>query len=736
MKAPLHRPHNSLSPHGFLPVLALALLAIHSAHAAWITDTSGKRVFVRGIAYAPYHPTELWALSGRTRGTDYHLMRELHANCIITWNKMTYEDIEGWWKEGLYCIPQVTYRPPRLSIFANGYDAPVPIYVNADNLQGMRDTARDFSSALKGNPAVLAVSLGNDYAWSAFSGDLGFAYGGYDDETLQAFRSNLKRRFGTVEAFVRRSGQEIVTFDDALPPKGLNPQPLFGEWQVFMREAFGAFLDKGKEGLRAVGWEAPVTYCQPYGVKWDPASQGSELPGLDIVSGNIFYAQSRDWSLLCTDIDRLIAGARGRPVLITETGAHSLMGERDTAPRKIKQSIACALLHPEIAGVGVYEYCDEWHRSGNPEKQDDTDAREHWGLVTGHRDQKPAFGAAAEMLGFIERNEQRFQQWQSRPEVLLSMQELDWWRVGGLDGSFCERVAAELYRHGVSFRLADSQSLLNLDPAQCPRLILCDSWLFSSPDGSQSVARAVVGYVEAGGEVLYIAQRPWRQLYGDEFIPEELVPPPDGAPVNRDYGSGRITVIPTYNIEDRDLRFILEDYLGDALHTRPVTDLSAPEGRPQVFWRVFQDDEGLWMLAVNAEKDRIQRLKLQLHEGMDRERVDVRGADGARISREDGELYLLDLNAYALVYLGKAPSTLPAPMPSETTTGTPAIPGETPPPTEPAEGTPAPAPTDAAPGATTPPANDPPQPSPPNPGEPRPGTNGAVTGTVIKPVEP
>ncbi len=655
MNAPLHRTHNSPFAGRFLPAILIFLVLAGKSHAAWITDAAGARVFVRAIAYAPYHPTELWALSRHTQGTDHHLIRELGANCLITWRPTTYEEMELWYKQGMYTIPQVVYQPPRLSIFADGYEAPVPIYADDVNLRGMREAARDMGSALKGNPGLLAVSMGNDYAWSAYSGGLGFAYGGYDDITLRAFRANLRNRFETVDAFCRRTGQELATFDDALPPPGLSPLPIFWEWWVFMRDTFSAYLQVGKEGLRAVGCEAPTTYCQPYGVRWDPASQGGDLPAMDIVSGNIFYSQSLDWGLFCADINRLISGANGRPVLVTETGAHTLYSERELAPRKIKQSVACVLLHPEVAGVGIYEYCDEWHRSGNPEKQDDTDAREHWGLVTGHRDQKLTFGAAAQMLHFIRRNEQRLQQWQSRPEVLVSQQELDWWRLGGRDGSFYQRVCTELYRRGVSFRTVGNEALLKLDPASCPRLILCDSLLYGTPDGRQGAARSVVEYIEKGGDVLYIARDPWRQLYSQAFVPDDLVPPPDGAPLNCDYGAGHLTLIPTYGLDDRALRSVVEDYLGQELQARPVRALTAPEERPEVFWRVFVDDDGLWMLVVNAEKKRVPRLEVELGEGMEAGRVQVRGADGARMSHEDGRAFLVDLETYALVYLGPEP---------------------------------------------------------------------------------
>lgn len=634
--------------------LALAALAPPVCEAAWLTAPDGTRLFLRAVGYSPFHPREGARLSPGTQATDRRLVRDLNANCVLTWGATSFEDVAAWYRAGVYTLPQVPYTPPQLSVFANGRPAPAPVYVNEDNRRGLRTAARDMASALKGSPGVAAVSLGNQYAWSAFSPDLGFSYAGFDRETIAAFHAHLRTRFSSVEQLIDLTGQEVTGVSGILPPVGLTPSPVMWEWWLFMSDTFAEFLRRGHEGLQAVGWDAPTTYAQPCGVPWDPASEGPAPPYLDIVSGNVFYDHVRDWGKFCATIAGLIAGARGRPVLVTEVGAHTLHRDENEAGRIIKQSIACALLHPEVAGVGVYEFCDDWQRGGRPEVHDETGDREHWGLVTAHRAPKQTFRAAQEMFGLIRREEKLFQQWQAPPLVLLSRQDLDWWKLRGPEGRLYQRVATELYRQGLPFRLVDNAGLLELDPTRHPRLILCDTFLPVNPDGSGDALGRIVSYIENGGDVLYLSRMPWQSVYGRSIVPQELRVPADRGPTSRSYGAGRISIVPTAGLDDRRLYYLVEDYLAEHFPDRPLAAVKPAdlEARAQVFWRVFEDDEGLWLWAVNTGPQPLARVEFHLGPGMNPRAARLRAADGARLGHAEGSLHLSNLNVHALVHLG------------------------------------------------------------------------------------
>lgn len=643
------------------PLMLVLLVALTDpGAAAWLTTPEGGRLFVRGVCYSPYHPKEGWNLSAATRRRDRRLLEGLSANCLLTWQPVTFEEATVWRKAGMYVIPHLTYSPAVWSVFVDGNDAPVPVYVNAANQRGLRDAARDLASKLKDNPGVLAVSLGNDYAWSALSGNLGFTYGGFDDETVLAFRRRLQARFGTVERYNDLTSKSAGSLADLLPPIDLSPNPLMWEWWLFMRDAFADFLRQGYEGLRAVGWKVPATYSIPCGRTWDPTSERVRLPFLEIVSGNVFYQQQWDWAAFCAEIGRLISAAAGRPVLLTETGAHTLPGEGNLPARFIKQSVACALLHPELAGVGLYEFCDELQLRGKPDEQDSTGPSEYYGLVTGRREIKPTYAAAAEMMNLIKRHERTLQEWQSPPLVWVSQQDVDWWRVGGPEGAFHERIGAALFRLGVSFRYLTAEGMLELDPATQPMFILCDSYLPSNPDGTGDVMGRLIAYVGNGGNLLYISRMPWQRLYGRGSVPQEMQLTPERAPLSRRYGKGTYTCVTSYGLDDSQLQRVLEEYLAEVLSQRAAMTLEPSPKGDRPFWRVMQDRRGLWLLAVNPTSAPLGRLELKPGPTVDPRAITLREADGAMLTWAGRKLILSGLNTYALVFLGEPRAASPA----------------------------------------------------------------------------
>lgn len=649
MTVPAHN-HPCLSFRRPWLSLLLTIMAAVPCPAASLTAADGKHLFVRGVGYSPYHPTQGWNLSPATQALDRRLLHGLNANCLLLWRPLSVEDAAAWYKAGLYTIPQVDYIPKTFSVFPNGQDAPVPVYVDPANRQGLREAASVVGARLKDSPGVLAVSLGSDYAWSAFNGDLGFAYAGSDDATLGAFRTWLWQRFGSEERFAELIGRTAGRPQDALPPLGLTPSPLYWEWWQFMRQSFSDYLKEGWTGVHAGGCTRPVTYAAPRSVRWDPAVEGVGLPYLEVVGGNVFREQGSDFGAFCASVDRMICEADGRPVLITETGAHTLRDAAMSAPRILKQSLACVLLHPEVAGVCIYEFCDNWQRAGNPAVQEDADAREYWGLVSGLRVPKPTYTATASLFALMKRQETLLQEWQSPPEVILSDQDLDWWRLGGTEANHFQCVAAELYRMGISFRMAGPEALKRLDPEKQPRLILCDSVLAGSPDRPTEGLQAVASYLAAGGQVLYLSRMPWQSAYAVGQAPPELAVGTDKTVQVRGYGKGLCTLVPAYDPDRTALRYHLTGFLAELLAKRPI-DLTAPAGS-DVFWRIFTHSSGRWLWVVNVGPNPVSEVKIRLPQNLSRRQVVLKESDGARLSWRREGAALTGLQTYALLKVG------------------------------------------------------------------------------------
>lgn len=624
------------------------------ADAAWINTPDGKRLFVRAVVYSPHHPKHATDLPAPVRARDQQLVRGLNANCVLRLEPVNYAELEAWHQQGVYSLPQVPYEPLEATAFVNGQTAPIPSYVSRTNRDGLFSAARDFASALKGNPGLLGVSLGSSYSWTAFSGDLGgFAYGGFDDATVEAYQQWLKDRFGTFSAFQELTLVDAAGFGEMLPARALDNSPSFYEWWLFMDQAFSEYLKRGYEGLRAVGLEAPALYQQPYGLRWDPASEGAHLPYTEVVAANAFFPDGLDWRNYCIALDRTVAQAGGRPVLLTQTGVETLTRSPEVQRSILERSIALALLHPEIAGVGIYEFCDGWERAGKPDVHDNRDDREHWGLVTGTREPKPLYGVVRSLFAMLERNESLLQEWQSPPDVLLGCQEVDWWRVRGPAATNYQRVATELYRLGVSFRLTDSASLRDIDPRHHPLLVLCDRFLPSDPAHTPGLLGHVVSYVERGGKLLYLSPTPWQPLYGSFTPPVELTPPADGSPATRPYGAGSCTLVSAAELTDREMHYFVQEFVAEAISRKLVTALR-PQGVgegpvPEVYWRMYESQESHWLYAVNLGSIPAPRLELALGDDVSPRRLSMRESDGAGLAITGKAAYLTGLRTYALI---------------------------------------------------------------------------------------
>ena len=75
------------------------------AQAGAITTQSGRKVFLRGIGWSPWHATEHWHHSQKTRDLDLRLLKEAHINCLRTWGPATRKSIEESYRRGFYRVP-------------------------------------------------------------------------------------------------------------------------------------------------------------------------------------------------------------------------------------------------------------------------------------------------------------------------------------------------------------------------------------------------------------------------------------------------------------------------------------------------------------------------------------------------------------------------------------------------------------------------------------------------------
>ncbi len=628
-------------------VIGIAQVSLPAVRAGHLVDRAGDKVFLRGIGWSPWHMEVGWGLTPEIIAGDRELLRGMHVNALRTWGGASRKAADEWYAEGFYWVPQVHRLEVPLGVFAAGDPSRCPAWTHADTLSAMRETATKLATELKEAPGIIAYNLGNEYSCVGVNKSGYYQYGGFDEFTLAEFRKWLKKRFPTPEDFERHYGETPPDFDTYRPPTASTKDPLFGEWWHFQRDQCYQFLRAGHEVVKAIDPDRPTTYARLCGGRWDPATEDLILDFSKTVGDNLYYHWDKDWYKYCLRLARHAGTGPGKPVLLTESGIRSKLTDSEAA-RLLKQMLMCSIVHPEVAGIAIFEYCDEWYNHpGNP-KLHDARVEANWGLVTADRKPKGTYRAAAEVYGLFERMNDFIIDGEAAPLVIVSGQETDWWR-GSQSVSHAE-VVELLYRNGVPFGLwGDSALLSRLNPECCSRLVLCDTHLWAEPDGSRNVSEAILDFARRGGRVLYLCEEPFQKVSGYHDVPAVLRDGEGRIP----FGQGEFTIVRELP-EGRRLWQVLRDFLGPVLEDEPVQNLRA-QGAEDLIWRVLEAREEQRLIVVNAAAEPVHDVRIRLNPGVSAEKAALYAADGGElaVSGPNGVL-LSEINTYAIIDLPRA----------------------------------------------------------------------------------
>ncbi len=604
--------------------VAIGLLALPPTHAGHLLDRAGNKVFLRGIGWSPWHMEVGWGLTPEIIAGDRELLRGMHVNALRTWGGVGRKGADEWYAEGFYWLPQVHRLDVPLGAFAAGDPSRCPVWTHPETLAAMREVADKLATELRDAPGVIGYNLGNEYSCVGVNKGGHYQYGGFDEFTLAEFRKWLKRRFPTPEAFEKHYGEALPDFDAYRPATGTGTHPLFGEWWHFQRDQCHQFLRAGHEAIKAIDPDRPTTYARLCGGRWDPATEDLVLDFSGTVGDNLYYHWDNDWYKYCLRLARHAGTGPGKPVLLTESGIRAKLDDPE-ASRLLKQMLMCAILHPEVAAIAIFEYCDEWYKDEGDPKSHDARVEANWGLVTADRKPKSTYHAAAEVYGLFERMNDFIVDAEADPLVIVSGQETDWWR-GSQSVSHAD-VVELLYRNGVPFGLWGDSALLNhLDPSVCPRLVLCDTHLWVEPDGSRNVCEAILDFARRGGRVLYLCEDPFQRVVGHHDVPGALIERDGRVP----FGKGEFVLVRELP-EGRDLWKTLREFLGDALVARPVTDIRA-DGAEDLIWRVLESGEERKLVLVNAAPEPAHNVRIRLSPGLPAGKAALYAADGGELT--------------------------------------------------------------------------------------------------------
>ncbi len=559
------------------------------------------------------------------------------------------------YQRGFYVVPTVGRKGLKPTRFADGLEKGVCFAdgANVERFQQLCESAAREVAGVEGCPVLL---LGNEYSYVGRNRAGVWTYLGFDEVTQQAFRQWLWRRFGSVELLNRACGTQYGTFEQFKAPGRGRARY---QWWLFLRETFSKYMKAGYEAAKRAAPRLNISYAKLMGSHWDPCTEDARLSFLDVQGDNLYWHWHKDWAWYCAMLSDLVANAPDKPCLITESGFQSLVLGEERAARLMRQMLANLLMHPQVAGVCVYAYCDEWYMDGDPAHQSPA---ESWGIVTAWRQPKKSYEAVAEVYKLIE---QRLEPYllaaRDAPAVWVSAQELDG-LLGGHKTSRRIEVIRALYSLGIPFRSIKGEELCHVDKVAPPRLILCDDVLFNDLSAigglgaGLDAGRAIERYIKAGGQVLYIAERPFEALYGQLDISPELKRVVERANprATASIGRGRITVLRLASPTHVQAREAVREFMSSYLSSRPISlvRIEPADAGEELFWRVWNFEQGALVWVVN-EGARALDVTLRVPSG-----ATLVGSDGAQALVTPGQVHLRGLNTYAVLWcrLGKGAS--------------------------------------------------------------------------------
>ncbi|MCD6351625.1 MAG: hypothetical protein J7M26_05855, partial [Armatimonadetes bacterium] len=245
---------------------------------------------------------------------------------------------------------------------------------------------------------------------------------------------------------------------------------------------------------------------------------------------------------------------------------------------------------------------------------------------------------------------------EDEPVVWVTGQDLDG-ILGGHDTSRHVEIERALYNLGLSFRALNSDDLLRLPAIKPPKVILCDDVLrndlaaVGGHGAGDDAGAAVEEYVRQGGQVLYVAQKPFSALCSELRIGPELakLAASEEKPVRLTLtlGKGRLVYARGDKLTASQARELVVEFLASELPVRPITVARVTPARASrnLFWRVLHsgDEKMVWLLNMGdgpldvTLRTRGQQLHLVASDGA---RLEPSGATSARV---------VGLNCYALL---------------------------------------------------------------------------------------
>ncbi|MBN2190222.1 MAG: tetratricopeptide repeat protein [Candidatus Aureabacteria bacterium] len=296
---------------------------------------------VRGVNYSLCYPKTVHfsQVPAEVIEKDFEMMRQAGINTVRTYDMLPDFVLDIAEKKGI-CVIETVCFPGGWTDFTS------PFQLNILQKQAVSNVLKH-----KGRKCVIAWAIWNDAP---------FTFGSEKGDVIERYGSE------TVNSFLKQIYNAVKKTDPSRPVTGSN-------------------MIHYEEG----------------------AAVGSGF--LDFMSFNT-YVGLKDWNgtFDAEYADRMVDEALslsskfGKPALISEMGYSSFwekasgMTQRKVVSRQIKA------VDKKLIGFLLFEWCDNWNKSGRPDELDNT-IEEHWGINDGYRAPKGGYGGMKDSISAFDR---------------------------------------------------------------------------------------------------------------------------------------------------------------------------------------------------------------------------------------------------------------------------------------------------------------------------------------------
>ena len=471
------------------------------------TDTRTEN-FIRGMGISSYYsPTKGW---GGLPAFDNQALNELGVNSRRCWGETARETFTP--AQGMTYVDTIhsdNWSDMPKTEFADGKKG-VSCFASSDYVNIYMQHINDFLT----NPAIFGKNLfcyllGNEYRYFLKNYSLNYAWSVYDATTLNDFRNNwCKSRFGTISNFNKLCDTSYNSFDDIMPEANKN---VFYECWLYLRQTFRDKMRQIVTSAKQINPSIKWGYAA-YFTKNNPLSDYLFLDFLDYSSENLYpYNASTDkddYKQFAFSIDNLVAWSETAPVLITEHGTPNgdTAESKAAAARLYLQTLNMFYMRPRVVGTYIFTYAP----GPNPDSELGSKT---WGMVSSDRSEKyPSFYSVSEVYNNFKYLDKFYNGASNTPLVAVSNNAVD--NNKAITGLLSSNVTKALYANGVPVEILPIDDANRVSKLKSDKIVITDNYLYESPDGSNSVAKAINEAMNNGSKVLSYANKKEQSIYG------------------------------------------------------------------------------------------------------------------------------------------------------------------------------------------------------------------------------